>query len=149
MLRAEEVLRGFFAGRLTAASRQRTDRLRRAEADLLACLDQLAPLLLTDQERTLLALERQFAADGALLRVAGAEAILLALPVYLDEPRWHGEDLEDRRLRILLARSLAEEIFRASASRGIDVGRAAWVVEAQVQHEIYLLQQERQAARGL
>lgn len=148
MLRAEEVLRRFFDAQLAAVTGQRATRLRSAEADLLACLDELAPLLLTDQERALLALERQFAAEGALVRVATAEAILLALPVFLDEPRWHGDHLEDRRLRILLARALAEEILRESGQRGHDLGRAAWVVEAQVRHEIYLLQQEREAARG-
>jgi hypothetical protein len=79
--------------------------------------------------------------------VANADAVLLLLPVFLDEPRWHGVDLEDRRLRIRLARSLAEEIFRASAQRGVDLGRAAGVVEAQVRHEIWMLQQEREATR--
>jgi hypothetical protein len=148
MLRAEEVLRRFFAAQLAAASTQRAERLRSAQAALLGCLDELAPLLLSDQERALVALEAQFAPDDALPRVASAEAVLLTLPVFLDEPRWHGADLEDRRLRILLARSLADEIFRASASRGIDLGRATWVVEAQVRHEIWMLQQEREAARG-
>lgn len=79
---------------------------------------------------------------------AGADAVLLALPVFLEEPRWHGNDLEDRRLRIRLARSLADQIFRASASRGVDLGRATWVVEAQLRHEILMLQQEREATRG-
>jgi hypothetical protein len=148
VLRAEEVLRRFFDAQFASAAGQRANRLRSAQADLLACLDELAPLLLSDQEQALLALERQFEPDGAITRVAGAEAVLLALPVFLDEPRWHGSHLEDRRLRILLARALAEEILRESGQRGLDVGRAAWVVEAQVRHEIYLLQQEREAARG-
>jgi hypothetical protein len=147
-LRAEEVLRRFFTAQVAGASTRRLDRLQRAEADLLACLDELAPLLLTEQERALLTLERQFDPEGALARVANADAVLLTLPVYLDAPRWHGSDLEDRRLRIRLARSLADEIFRASSSRGVDLGRAAWVVEAQVQHEIWMLQQEREATRG-
>src|SRR3954468_14138276 len=148
MLRAEEVLLRFFGEQLAGASQQRANRLRSAQADLLTCLEELAPLLLTDQERALLALERQFEPDGALARVANADAVLLLLPVFLDEPRWHGTDLEDRRLRIRLARSLADEIFRESAARGVDLGRAAWVVEAQVRHEIWMLQQEREATRG-
>jgi hypothetical protein len=148
MLRAGEVLHRFFGAQVAGASTQRANRLRSAEADLLACLDELAPVLLSDQERALLALEQQFDAEGAVTRVASADSVLLALPVYLDAPRWHGSDLEDRRLRIRLARSLADEIFRDSASRGVDLGRAAWVVEAQVRHEIWLLQQEREATRG-
>lgn len=146
-LRAEEVLRSFFGAQLAGASKQRAKRLRCAEADLLACLEELAPVLLTDQERALLALERQFDPERALARVAGADAVLLTLPVFLDQPRWHGSDLEDRCCRIRLARSLADEIFRASASRGVDLARATWVVQAQVQHEIWLLQQEREAIR--
>ena len=146
-LRAEEVLRRFFGEQLAGAPKRRVERLQCAEADLLACLEVLAPALLTDQERALLALESQFDPQCALARVAGADAVLLALPVFLDQPRWHGADLEDRRLRIRLARSLADEIFRASASRGVDLGRATWVVKAQVQHEIWMLQQEREAIR--
>src|SRR4051794_24275280 len=148
MLRADGALRRFFGAQLAGASEQRARRLRAAESDLLACLEEMAPLLLSDQERALLALERQFDPEGALARVANADAVLLLLPVFLDEPRWHGSDLEDRRLRIRLARSLADEIFRESAARGVDLGRAAWVVEAQVRHEIWMLQQEREATRG-
>ena len=79
--------------------------------------------------------------------MASADAILLLLPVFLDEPRWHGDDLEDRRLRIRVASALSEQILRASAAQGVDLGRAAWVVEAAVRHEIWMLRQEREATR--
>jgi hypothetical protein len=147
MQRADEVLRRFFVGQAASASPRRTERLQRAEADVRACLEELAPLLFTEQERALLALERQFEPEDAPARVASADAILLLLPVFLDEPRWHGADLEDRRLRIQLASTLVEEMLRASASWGIDLGRAATVVEAQVRHEIWMLRQEREASR--
>ena len=147
MLRADDVLRRFFGTQAAGATERRGERLRRAEADLRACLDELAPGLFTDQERALLALERQFDPEDAPARVASADAILLVLPVFLDEPRWHGSEIEDRRLRIRLARSLVDEILRASAQFGLDVGRAAWVVEAQVRHEIWMLRQEREATR--
>ena len=77
-----------------------------------------------------------------------AEAVLLVLPVFLDEPRWHGIDLEDRRLRIRLASDLVERTTRVSMLAGVDVGRAAWVVEAAVRHEIWMLRQERAASRA-
>ena len=147
LLRVDDVLRRFFAEQATGASERRAHRLQHADADLRACLDELAHLLLTDQERALLALERQFDSVAATARVASADVILLLLPVFLDEPRWHGDDLEDRRLRIRLATVLAEEILRASASSGVDLGRAAWVVEAAVRHEIWMLRQEREATR--
>jgi hypothetical protein len=147
MQRADEVLRWFFAEQAASATPRRSDRLRRAEADIRGCLEELVPLLFTEQERALLALERQFEPDDAPARVASADAILLVLPVYLDEPRWHGTDLEDRRLRIQLASTLVEQMLRASADWGVDLGRAATVVEAQVRHEIWMLRQEREAAR--
>ena len=148
MMRADDVLRRFFHDQDAGLTPRRAQRMRRAEADLRACLESLAPLLLTDQEQALLALERQFEATDAEARVASAEAVLLVLPVYLDHSRWHGEDLEDRRLRIRLARDLSEEILRSSLQRGVDVGRAAGVVDAAVRHEIWMLRQESSATRG-
>ena len=145
--RADDALRRFFAEQVQAVPPRRADRLLRAEKALRACLDALVPVLLSPQERALLTLEEQFDPEGAAARVAGADAVLLILPVYLDDPRWHGADLEDRRLRIRLAGVLGEEIARASASRGLDVGRAAWVVDAAVRHETWMLRQERQAMR--
>ena len=147
MPRADDVLRRFFTEQAVGVTERRAERLQRAQVDLRACLDGLAPLLFSDQERALLALERQFDPEDASSRVASAETVLLLLPVFLDEPRWHGDDLEDRRVRIRLARSLTDEIVQASASWQVDLGRAAWVVEAAVRHEIWLLRQEREATR--
>ena len=42
---------------------------------------------------------------------------------------------------------LSEEILRSSLSRGVDVGRAAGVVDAAVRHEIWMLRQEAAAGR--
>jgi hypothetical protein len=147
MMRADEVLRGFFQEQSAGLTPRRADRMQRAEADLRACLTGLAPLLFSDQEKALLALEQQFDAADADARVASAEAVLLVLPVFLDEPRWHGDDLEDRRLRIRVARALGEEILHSSLLRGVDVGRAAGVVDAAVRHEIWMLRQEGAASR--
>ena len=147
MPRADEVLRGFFAEQLGTPDGRPADRTRRADEDLRACLDSLVPLLFDEHEHALLALERQFDADGAVARVATAGSVLLVLPIFLDEPRWHGIDLEDRRLRIRLTRSLVEQILHESASWQVDLGRAAWVAEAAVRHEIWMLRQEREATR--
>lgn len=148
MMRADAALRGLVQEQLAGLTPRRADRMRRAEADLRACLDALAPLVLSDQERALLALERQFGTTDAVARVASAEAVLLVLPVFLDDPHWHGSDVEDRRLRIRLARDLSEAILHSSLMRGVDLGRAAGVVDAAVRHEIWMLRQESAASRG-
>src|SRR4051794_26973116 len=128
MLRGDDVLRRVFGGQAAGATPRRADRLRSAETGLRTPLDDLAPPVFTEQERALLALERQFEPEDAPSRVAGGGAILLVLPLYLDEPHWHGADVEDRRLRIQLASLLTEDILHASAAWGVDLGRAAWVV---------------------
>ena len=146
--RADDVLRGWFGEQRRTATGSADDRLRRAEEDLRACLDRLAPLLLSPQELALVALERQFDPEHAAAKVAGADAVLLMLPVFLDDPHWHGVDLLDRRLRIELARDLSEQIVRLPAPEGVDLGRAAFVVESAIRHEIWMLRQERGATRS-
>ena len=78
---------------------------------------------------------------------AQVDALLALLPVFLDDPRWHGADLEDRKLRIRLAEPLAWEVLRLPELRDVDLGKAASRVEAAVRHEIWLFRQEREAAR--
>lgn len=145
LVRADEVLTTFFGDQRRAAGPRRLDRLATAEAALRDCLDAYAPGMLGTQETTLLALERQFERSSAVARVAGADLVLLLLPLYLDEPRWHGDDLIDRQLRIRLAEPLAEHIVHAAP--GASLGRPAWIVGAAVRHEIWLLRQEREALR--
>lgn len=139
------MLRGFFTEQRQQATGRRVERLRTAEADLRACLEAVAAGLLDPGEQALVALERQFHPEGAFERVALAADLLTVLPVYLDDPHWHGDEPADRMLRIRLAEPLMEWIVRLP---GIgDVGRAAWRVDAAVRHETWLLRQERESAR--
>lgn len=144
---ADVVLRGYFARERAAAGGRRLERLCAAEADLRACLEVLAPVALTGPELALLALERQFEAEGAAARVAAADAVLIVLPTYLEDPRWRGADLEDRRLRITLAEPLAWSIARLPQLRGTSLGCPVWTIEAAARHARWVLRQEREAAR--
>lgn len=135
----------FFAEQRAEGSR--TDRLRRAEEDLRACLEALGPRLLTEPETALLALERQFEADGAVGRVVAADAVLAALPVYLEDFHWQGADLFDRMLRIRLAEPLAHAVLRLPELRGAPLARAVGRVEATVRHATWMVRQEREAVR--
>lgn len=145
--RSDEVIRRFFAERARGVTGRRLDRLRSAEQDLRDCLDTHADLVLTDPELALLALERQFEAQDAASRVAEADALLLLLPLYLEESQWRGLEYEDRRLRITLAEPLAYEVARLPELRGTEVGAAVWTVEATVEHAVWMLRQEREATR--
>ena len=116
--------------------------MQRAEADLRACLTGLsAAALHRSGEGTARGLSssstRPTPRDGG---ERGGRAVRAA--GFLDEPRWHGNDLEDRRLRIRLAQSLGEQILHSSLLRGVDVGRAAWLVDAAVRHEIWMLRRK-------
>ena len=147
MPRSDEVIRRFFAAQRHGVTGRRLERLRTAEADLRACLDEHAPLVLTEPELALLALERQFEPRDAVSRVAEADAIVLLLPLYLEESQWRGLDYEDRRLRIRLAEPLAYEVARLPELRGPEVSAAVWTVEATVEHAIWMLRTEREATR--
>ncbi|MGT2427087.1 hypothetical protein [Amnibacterium kyonggiense] len=145
--RSDEVIRRFFAAERRGVGGRRLERLASAEQDLLTCLDEHAPLVLTEQELALLALERQFAAEHAAARVAQADAVLLLLPLFLEESQWRGLEYEDRVLRIRLAEPLAYGIARLPELRGPEAGAAVWTVEATVEHAVWMLRQEREATR--
>ena len=143
--RSDEVLQLLFDSLRGMVKGERRERLDRAEADLRPCLDQNAERLLTDPELALLALERQLDPDGAVARVAGADVVLLLLPIFLTEPRWHGRDAEDRRLRISLALTLARRAVRLPELAQYSWECAMWEVEAAVGRARLELRREREA----
>lgn len=145
--RSDEVIRSFFEAERRGVTGSRLERLAGAEEDLFACLEEHASLVLTEQEIALLALERQFDAHHAAARVAQADAVLLLLPLYLEESQWRGLDYEDRRIRIRLAEPLAHEVARLPDLRGGETGAAVWIVEATVEHAVWMLRKEREATR--
>ena len=145
--RSDEVIRRYFAEACRGLAGRRLERLRRAEADLRSCLEAHAPQLLTAPELALLELERQFDERDAVARVAEADVVLLLLPIFLEEPKWFGDDVEDRRVRIRLAEPLAYSVARAPELRDLSLGAAVWTVEATVEHAIWMLRMEREALR--
>jgi hypothetical protein len=145
--RADEVIGTFFAGQAAHAAGRRIERLQRAEDDLRMCFEEHAELVLEGPELALLALEQQFEHEGAAARVAEAEALLLLLPLFLEQSQWQGLDYEDRRLRLELAEPLAHDIARLPELRDDDLGPAVWIVESTVRHAVWMLRQEREASR--
>jgi hypothetical protein len=145
--KSDEVIERFFTEQRGDAEGRRVERLERAEADLRACLEEHAALVLAETEVALLALERQFDATGPAARVMQADALLLLLPLYLEESQWRGLDLEDRRLRIRIAEPLAHAVARLPELQEADLGTAVWIIEATVRHAVWMLRQEREATR--
>jgi hypothetical protein len=145
--RADEVIGSFFAAQHAAATGTRQARVDRMEEDLRLFVEEHVELVLDRSELALLALERQFDAERAAARVAEAGAVLLLLPLFLEESQWHGLDYEDRRLRLELAEPFAHEIARLPELQDDDLGAAVWIVDATVRHAIWMLRQEREATR--
>jgi hypothetical protein len=145
--RADEVIGGFFAEHAARTVGRRLERLQRAEEDLRMFFEEHAELVLEGPELALLALERQFEHEGAAARVAEAEALLLLLPLFLEQSQWQGLDHEDRRLRLELAEPLAHDIARLPELREQDLSAAVWIVESTVRHAVWMLRQEREATR--
>ncbi len=129
---AAEILERFFLLERGRASGRRLQRLELAERDLRSCLDAEADAILTETELALLAAEIQFDPEGATARVTEPDAILHVLPPFLQDPAWHGQDAEDRRLRIRLALPLARLVCRLPELRRAEVNCAFWDVEAAV-----------------
>lgn len=102
------------------ASGARRRRLELAVEDLRQCFEAVADRVLTTSELATRDLERQFRAEDAAARVASADALLHVLPVWLEESRWHGDDLEDRRLRVQLTVALARFVERLPTFDGIE-----------------------------
>ena len=142
--RTDEVLQLLFDALRGTVQGRRLERLDRAEADLRRCLDENADGLLTDPELALLALERQLDPEGAVARVASADVVLLLLPIFLKDARWHGRDAEDRRLRIQMALTLARRAVRLPELAQYEWGCAMWDVEAAVEQSRRELRRERE-----
>jgi hypothetical protein len=123
---AHETLAAYFGPIRERARGRRAMRLEEAERDIRACIEVSATQILTAEELSLLAAERQFSPAGAAARLAAPIVILKALPFFVSDPAWFGSDLDDRRFRLGLAEGLAAAISTCSPTEGVPaVPRAA------------------------
>lgn len=142
----DPVLADFFRGQRGRTAGRRRERVERAEAALRACFEDAASWVLTEPEEHLLQAEEQVdPREGAAARVAGPDALLLVLPEFLDGPRWHGEDREDRRLRTHLALAAARHVARLPELAYLSVGCEVWSVEHAVERALTALRTSRPA----
>ncbi|HEY4268211.1 MAG TPA: hypothetical protein VGM94_08480 [Galbitalea sp.] len=149
---ADAAISDFFLLAQARASGARQRRLERAADDLRQCFEAVAERILTTPELAMLDLERQFRPEGAAARVSDACALLDMLPSWLEESRWHGDDLEDRRLRVQLTLPFARFLARLPTFDGSGGGECAmWDVEAGVRrarHELRIARAKSQPVNG-
>jgi hypothetical protein len=127
---ADTAISDFFLREQKGASGARQRRLTRAAEDLRRCFEDGADRVLTTPELATRDLERQFATEGASARVADAYALLYVLPMWLEDARWHGDDLEDRRLRVQLTVLMAHYLMQSPTFDGPAGGMCAvWDIE--------------------
>ncbi|GAA4742256.1 hypothetical protein GCM10025783_11960 [Amnibacterium soli] len=108
---ADGMLIEFFLNEEVCLTGKRLRRVEAAHGDLLACFALHLPAIDHDAADRLAADPRNDRADAAA-RAVRTERILELVPFFLDEPRWHGDDLQDRRVRMRLAWGLAQWVGR-------------------------------------
>ncbi|WP_375388356.1 hypothetical protein [uncultured Amnibacterium sp.] len=107
---ADGTLIEFFLNEGIGLTGTRLHRVDAAHGDLLVCFAEHLPQIDPGAEERLRLLRRGGDRPDAAARVAAPEVILVVLPFFLDEPRWHGRELQDRIVRSRLAWSLAQWI---------------------------------------
>jgi hypothetical protein len=108
---ADGMLIEFFLNEELCLTGKRLRGVEAAHGDLLACFALHLPAIDHDAADRLAADPRNDRPDAAA-RAVPTERILEVLPFFLDDPRWHGDELQDRRVRTQLAWSLAQWVGR-------------------------------------
>lgn len=98
------------ASQLNGKTGLRRRRIESAERQLRQCLESDGPRSLTDGDKALLEVERQFDPAGAFARTMHADDLIFVLAGYVSEP-WLLDDRLDRAAQLSFADSLADLIL--------------------------------------
>ncbi|UJP10533.1 hypothetical protein L2X99_02275 [Microbacterium sp. KUDC0406] len=112
-----EILHTHLAQQLEGKSGLRRRRVETAAAHLERYLETEGPAQLTDHDRTVLEMERQFDSDRAFLHTMNADPLVLALPDFLCDP-WLLPDRIDRAAQVRYASALSDLITRCRLVNG-------------------------------
>jgi hypothetical protein len=102
----DQIIEAFFSARLQSMAGLRRTRFLRAKTSLRQFLERGADDILTAQEEAIVASEREFRREDAFARTLHADALIAALPLWL-EARWLAADLIDRGVQLQVADALA------------------------------------------
>jgi len=129
---ADAVLTSFFAVRRRGCAGRRLAAVQVAERLLRDCVEAVADDVLDDADRSLVAAERQFRADGAAARIASPELLLAALPHYVSDARWRADGADARRAQVLAAGALLKHLVTLlpPGDRGTAIRRATAAIES-------------------
>jgi hypothetical protein len=106
----ETTLTEFFTARRRGCAGRRLASVRLVEQLLRDCVEAVADDLLTPDERTLLAAEREFHPEGAAARIAGPALLIAVLPRFLADERWRPAQPDERRAQVLAAGALVRHL---------------------------------------
>jgi hypothetical protein len=149
---ADGTLIGFFLNEQVLLTGKRLERVEAAHAALLSCIDAHAATLLPEADG------RDLEADlsdevGAISRRIPPPRLLDALPFFLAEERWFGEDLQDRRVRELLTWRLAQHVALRFDLRGSEpyeaVRAASWQCRKSIRRAAAEVTRRDLEARGV
>jgi hypothetical protein len=103
----DQVLVRYFAASASGRHPATVERYGRVLAHLRVFLEQEGDSVVSAETASLLALERQFQAEGAFERILNAEQLVFALPRFLSSP-WLLADFHDRLAQISLVSRLVQ-----------------------------------------
>jgi hypothetical protein len=144
---ADELLAVFFTLTGDGLTGRRARRHAAAERALRACLEERVDRVLSADELLILTMEREFDPLGAAARICAPSVLLEVLPYYLEEPRWHGDDLQDRRVRLVLAERLLPFVLGLPPLSELDTRRVAIEVRIALMRASAALADERRRIR--
>jgi hypothetical protein len=144
---ADELLAAFFTLTGDGLTGRRAKRHAAAERDLRACLEERVDRVFSEDELVILAMEREFDPLGAAARISAASVVLAVLPYYLEEPRWVGHDITDRRMRLVLAERLLPFLLGFPPVSETDTRRASVEVRIALMRASAELADERRRLR--
>jgi hypothetical protein len=107
----DEILAQFFAEQFDGKRGLAVRRIAEVERRLRVCCERESDRILTDAERAVLAIERQFNPDGAVARIMHADPLIFFLSIFV-KPEWLPPDPVQAKVQLRIVERLAGFLLR-------------------------------------